>query len=371
MIDRVAKSLVSVIGSSSWKLGKVARGLSVSDLFGIDDFEFCLELPDAFSTLRISKDGTDVNAFDLSGPGGLRLPRLLQYIANGHSCIIHGLENKLPQIRSLCKLLEESIDSPVSCNCYFTPGGGNAFPPHTDPHDVIVLHIGGSKLWHFGDSLHTTTEYRMEPGDILFLSKGIVHYANQEAETADLYSLHLTFAVMQEDAGSVGAEVARIMHNDTALNIEEGVRKYNLEEIGRREIELLDWDVLRNKEESRKLIASAVERLRTARLNKRISNLDNGILSILIAHSSGGLDLSSRLRITKQPFVVIDGGDRIRVLAKDMAFTLPLKHEFIVKLLNMKEPFSIGELPVADGKEELLILCQLLAARGIIGLSND
>ena len=371
MFEKVAESLIEVIGCGSSGLGKLQKDLIVTDLFDIEDFEFCLELPQAFSTLRIAKDGKDINAYELAGRHGIRLSKLLGYIADGHSCIVHGLEDKLPSIRSLCKVLERQLDRPVSCNGYLTPGGGTAFPPHTDPHDVLVLQIIGTKLWHYGKDKATECQYRMTPGDILFLSKGVIHHANQQAESDDLFSLHITFAISEENPGSIRAEVARLMYRDTKDEAISGIDRYNMLLIGAREIDLMYSEGKATEETARQLLGNAIENLRIRSIERRISNLDGGIKSILKMKRSGGLDYSSVLRVTNLPFEVTESSDELQIFIKELVVRLPFRQRILVDLLKAKKSFCINELQVVDGREELLVACQLLAARGIIALAND
>ena len=52
-------------------------------------------------------------------------------------------------------------------NAYLTPAGAVGKPPHTDDHDVVVLQLWGSKLWHLGEE-----EVQLRAGDVMYLPQG-------------------------------------------------------------------------------------------------------------------------------------------------------------------------------------------------------
>ena len=45
-------------------------------------------------------------------------------------------------------------------------------PPHTDDHDVVVLQLWGSKLWHLLDDAGGQEEVHLRAGDVLYLPQG-------------------------------------------------------------------------------------------------------------------------------------------------------------------------------------------------------
>lgn len=115
----------------------------------------------------------------------------------------------------LCAKLQEYFGFPVGCSAYLTPAGSQGFPPHYDDCEVFVLQLEGSKLWRVYDRPdpsrvpRATTEFTaaqigearaellLEPGDLLYLPRGVVHQAVTPAAEGAGHSLHLTFSTYQ------------------------------------------------------------------------------------------------------------------------------------------------------------------------------
>lgn len=144
------------------------------------------------------------------------------------SAIVHGVENRpaLPAaLQRAHASLEDVTGSSVGLNLYISAPEAVALPPHTDRYDVIVIQTTGAKRWrvctpspvfsngssiadaaqllelHRHSPLGCTThahaaadpdlecnEHVMEPGDVLYLPKGVVH----SAVTASSLSVHVT-----------------------------------------------------------------------------------------------------------------------------------------------------------------------------------
>ena len=120
---------------------------------------------------------------------------------------------------------------PSSAHLYASAAGAQVLQPHTDPYDVIVLQLAGTKQWHVCvprenaaaeksnltdaqrcqlqelelDSVQGCTKYTAEetrsmrcenftmaPGDFLYMPKGAVHYAHT-ADDSEAY--HLTIGL--------------------------------------------------------------------------------------------------------------------------------------------------------------------------------
>jgi len=92
------------------------------------------------------------------------------------------------------------------------------FTAHTDPQDVFILHVAGYKLWRLYetpialpfeeqqvgktednpidiDNLKLIKEVTLRPGDVLYIPRGMAHWAN----TANEASLHLTLTFPTSD----------------------------------------------------------------------------------------------------------------------------------------------------------------------------
>jgi cupin superfamily protein len=112
-------------------------------------------------------------------------------------------------IASLLHAIEVELNFATQVNAYFTPPQSQGFVPHYDEHDVLILQIRGSKIWHLydgidiapsaalrhepvaADALPSPTDVLLEVGDVLYLPGGRVHAAEATSEV----SVHLTVGV--------------------------------------------------------------------------------------------------------------------------------------------------------------------------------
>jgi hypothetical protein len=133
-------------------------------------------------------------------------PRVLHDLCEqGMSMVINRVGRHVPRVAALAAMVERHFRAAIDVNCYASFRRESAFPPHFDPHDVLVLQIHGSKRWFCHGQPHRSpidaarfpvsddpgpveAERLMQPGDLLFLPRGEVHWAEMAGDT----SLHLT-----------------------------------------------------------------------------------------------------------------------------------------------------------------------------------
>jgi hypothetical protein len=136
---------------------------------------------------------------------------------NGATIILPQLHDSIFNLGEFCRALEEVLSCHMQTNIYLTPqvseeGEANqGFPPHYDNHDVFVMQISGSKAWRiYGTAVATpfrgerfevgrhepgevTQEFTLNPGDCLYLPRGIMHDAENVGEEP---SLHITVGMI-------------------------------------------------------------------------------------------------------------------------------------------------------------------------------
>ena len=136
--------------------------------------------------------------FDVAGIG--------KDLADGYTIVLDSIQRYVRAIASLLHSIEVELNFATQVNAYVTPPGSQGFVPHYDDHDVLILQIRGSKIWHLYDgvdmaphevhrhepiataALPSPTDVRLEVGDVLYLPRGRVHAAEA---TSDV-SVHLT-----------------------------------------------------------------------------------------------------------------------------------------------------------------------------------
>jgi bifunctional lysine-specific demethylase and histidyl-hydroxylase NO66 len=130
--------------------------------------------------------------------------------ADGYSIVLESIHRYVRAIASLLHAIEVQLNFATQVNAYFTPPQSQGFAAHYDDHDVLILQIRGSKIWHLYDgadvaphemvrqepvaaaALPSPTDVRLEAGDVLYLPRGRVHAAEATSEL----SVHLTLGLL-------------------------------------------------------------------------------------------------------------------------------------------------------------------------------
>lgn len=140
--------------------------------------------------------------------GGVDLVQVRNRYAEGQSIVLNGVERFAPELRRLTNAIAADTDVETQINVYATPPRAQGFAPHFDDHDVLVLQVRGSKIWHVHLSspivpperfrqreravdpatLGEPTRIVLAPGDVLYLPRGLIHAAETDAGA----SVHLT-----------------------------------------------------------------------------------------------------------------------------------------------------------------------------------
>ncbi len=148
---------------------------------------------------------------EYSFPSGLiDVVRAHQLFAAGSTLVFGQLETEHPPLHSLVRALERDICTRFQANIYLTPANAQGFKPHYDSHDVFVLQCEGRKRWMLYDAPvvlpyrrqefdpattpcgPVSQEFDMEPGDVMYIPRGLMH----DARTAGTHSLHITVGLL-------------------------------------------------------------------------------------------------------------------------------------------------------------------------------
>jgi lysine-specific demethylase/histidyl-hydroxylase NO66 len=138
--------------------------------------------------------------------GGLDVAGVGRDFADGYTIVLDSIGRYVRAIASLSHSIEVELNFATQVNAYVTPPGSQGFVTHYDEHDVLILQIRGSKIWHVYNgadvapnemrrqepvataALPSPTDVRLEVGDVLYLPRGRVHAAEGTSEL----SVHLT-----------------------------------------------------------------------------------------------------------------------------------------------------------------------------------
>jgi Cupin superfamily protein len=143
--------------------------------------------------------------------GSLDVVAIRQDFADGFTIVLDGVEQYARAVGTLAHSIEVELNFPIQVNTYITPPGQTGLAAHYDDHDVLILQIQGSKIWHLYlgadrppreiqrekekavaiDGLPAPTDLHLKAGDVLYMPRGRVH----AAETTSEQSIHLTVGI--------------------------------------------------------------------------------------------------------------------------------------------------------------------------------
>jgi len=142
--------------------------------------------------------------------GSLDVAGIGHDFADGYTIVLESIHRYVRSIASLLHAIEVELNFATQVNAYFTPPESQGFVAHYDEHDVLILQLRGSKIWHLydgidvapraalrhepvaADALPSPTDVRLKVGDVLYLPGGRVHAAEATSEV----SVHLTVGVL-------------------------------------------------------------------------------------------------------------------------------------------------------------------------------
>ena len=168
----------------------------------------------------------EITAADFAyGSGFVDPVAVNQLFAEGATIIMSNLQERLPKLAMFCRELEKVFSARVQTNIYMTPANSQGFKAHYDGHDVLVLQVEGTKEWRIYDTpVHLpleeqafnphdvpigemTDSFVLEPGDMVYVPRGLTH----DAVSTDQTSLHITTGLMMRSWADVMVEAVRKM----------------------------------------------------------------------------------------------------------------------------------------------------------------
>jgi hypothetical protein len=171
-----------------------------------------------YPALQLSSGGTflppeafckDVRSGEIVFSGVPDLDRLQSAYQSGATLSLPGFHRAWRPLAELAGEVESYFNHGVHTNIYLTPRRSQGFDPHYDTHEVFVLQISGRKHWKIFDSLvelpHQSQPFHpsmykpstpvleldLEPGDLLYVPRGVVH----TTQTLDEASAHVTLGI--------------------------------------------------------------------------------------------------------------------------------------------------------------------------------
>lgn len=176
----------------------------------IDEIISDSELPP--SALTMAQSGAPVPASEYTYASGI-IDRgaVLDTFRNGATIVLPQLHFADARLYTFCLALEREFGARIQTNIYLTPPGNSGFGIHYDDHDVFVLQVSGRKKWEIygqrdglpfkGENFRKDHDdpgelretFIMEPGECLYVPRGLSHRAETEGDEA---SLHITVGIL-------------------------------------------------------------------------------------------------------------------------------------------------------------------------------
>lgn len=281
---------------------------------------------------------------------------VLSLFEAGATVVLQGLQRYWPPLTDLVAELEAELGHPCQANAYLTPPGSRGFAAHSDSHDVFVLQTHGRKLWEV-EVDGEDREILLEPGLAMYLPTGTRH----AAQTQDSASLHITLGINQltwrhlveRTVRDVLAETdddhlpAGYLENPSILA--SGLTE-RLGDLARR-VAALDVD-------------AAVDDAAEGFLTERAPRLRGGVRDLLAVDRLG--DGTVLRRRVGHPCVVVDAGERVRLLIGDRELGLPARVRPALEVVADRRELRPADLADLLDPQSRLVLCRRLVREGLL-----
>ena len=312
--------------------------------------------------------------------GNLDLVGIRNDFADGFTIVVDGVERYVRAIASLAHSIEVELNFPTQVNAYITPPGSRGLVPHYDDHDVLILQIQGSKIWHLydatempphemqrrdkavpADGLPSPTDLRLQVGDLLYVPRGLVHAADTDAEP----SIHLTVGIHAPTALTlaIGALYSLSFHDDR-LNAQLPPRHLD-DPAMHAKLGALLRDAVRTVEDPG-AIAQGLDALADV-LVRRGRCPPVGKIS-----NAAGIDGQTLVR-KYQPLY-----SRVKAVANGVALQFatlsidagPNHKAAMLFISNSTEPFRVRDLPELGAKQQIELVRSLIVSGFLVRLSD-
>ena len=374
--------LDEIWGAKHHHVKRRCAGYFDSLLQGPSAVEELLELfrrePSAVRLMRgKNKKGPDTYRLD---DGSLDLVRIRDDFADGYTIVLDGVERYVRPIALLCQSIEVELNFPTQVNAYITPPGSQGLVPHYDDHDVLILQIQGTKIWHLynganvpphemrrddktvaSDGLPLPTDLRLEVGDLLYLPRGRVH----EAETNSEPSIHLTVGIHAPTVLmlAIGALHSLSFHDDR-LNAPLPPRYLDDADV-RATLGVLVCDAVRTADDL-SAIAGSLDALADVLIRRGrcppIGQISN----------STAIDGQTLVR-KYQPLYsrVKTGADGVALEFASLSISAAADHEAAMLFISRtNEPFRVRDLPELGEKQQIELARSLIVTGFLVRLSD-
>jgi ribosomal protein L16 Arg81 hydroxylase len=325
--------------------------------------------------------GEDKHGSDRLADGSLDVVQVRNDFAGGYTVVLDDVEQYVRTIASLAHSIEVELNFATKVNVYVTPPGSQGFLAHYDEHDVLILQIQGSKIWHLYNGvdvpphemrrrepvavagLPLPTDVHMEAGDVLYLPRGRVHAAEATSEP----SVHLTVGI---HAPTLLTLVTRALYSlsfsDDRVHTQLAPRHLDDADV-RASLNVLVRDVVKALEEPGviaeglgTLEEDLVKRGRCPPVGQAISN-------------AVGIDGQARL-VKYQPLYsrVTDVPGGVALQFAQLALNAAADHKAAMLFVSKStQPFQVRDLPGLSAAKQIELTRSLIVSGFLVRLPDD
>ena len=182
-----------------------------SQLLSLDAIELMLSSQALhFPSVQLTHLNNKIDVSDYTDEARRIVPsRLIERHHEGATIVISQAHEKIASLADFRRDVQSAFKLRCQTNVYLSPVGQQGFNAHFDSHDVFILQIKGTKTFNFyeggielpysHDSFDAdehpvgalTQCIKLEPGDTLYIPRGVLH----DAVATDETSLHITLGV--------------------------------------------------------------------------------------------------------------------------------------------------------------------------------
>jgi bifunctional lysine-specific demethylase and histidyl-hydroxylase NO66 len=375
--------LDEIWGTTHYHVKRSCAGYFDSLLHGPSAVEELLELSRSEpSWVRLVR-GNDKKGSDTYrlADGSLDLVRVRNDFADGYTVVLDDVEQYVRAIALLSHSIEVELNFATKVNAYVTPPESQGFLAHYDEHDVLILQIRGSKIWHLYNGadvpphemsrgvavdqagLPLPTDVRLEVGDVLYLPRGRVHAAEATSEP----SVHLTVGI---HAPSLLRLVTRALYSlsfsDDRVHTQLPPRHLDDADV-RASVNVLVRDIARAIEEP-SVVAEGLGELEEALVKRgRCPPVGQAISNAV------GID-GQTLVVKYQPLYsrVTAGADGVALHFAQLVINAGSDHEAAMLFLSKStEPFRVCDLPGLSAAQQTALARTLIVSGFLVRLPND
>ncbi len=189
-----------------------ARDEHFSCLLGSADIEKLLATQDLyFPDVQLTQASNPIPSIDYVDNNNKIIPlRFIQHYSAGATIVVSQAHRRFTSLSGLTRSTQLAVQMRCQANVYLSPPENQGFNTHYDTHDVFILQLSGRKTFRFYSSTielpfahekynsetavkgSKTEEILLNPGDTLYIPRGIMHDAVAEESQP---SLHITLGV--------------------------------------------------------------------------------------------------------------------------------------------------------------------------------